>query len=137
MCEDGQPCTEDGEIVVEYTDAQKAVLVNALEDIHGNPHAGSEIVKRTYLVMAFTEYDDGIAASMGAFGSKGLDFSGDKEDVARRFVDTDLATISCSLAAKSISAELSDFTDTAQSLRLGAKGFLQAIDKAVEKRMES
>ena len=123
------------ELTTEYTDEQKAVLISALEDIHGNAHPTRKLTHRCYLVMAFTEYEDGISTSMGAFGSKGIDFSGDKVEVARKFIETDLATISCSLASKELNEQLEGFADTAQALKIGAIGFVEAIDKEVAKAL--
>jgi len=107
--------------VSEYTDEQQATLVAALDDIHGNPHDGSTIEKRCYLVMAFTEYDDGIAASLGAFNSDGITLGDSMKDAAKLISATSLADIACSIAAKDIHGKMNDYTDNAQGVKIGAQ----------------
>ena len=113
-----------------YTDEQRESLIDVLEDMHGNPYEkeGSEIKKRVFVVMAFTEYNDGIAGSIGCFGSKGISLTGDMKQDAEIIGSTDLATIASAMAAKEIEPKLDKWTRLASDVKQGAKFWLEEED---------
>ena len=121
-----------GKKAVSYTDAQRESLIEVLDDMHGNPYEkeGATLKKRVYIVLAFTEYDDGIAGSIGAFGSKGITLSGDIKQDADIISNTDLATICGAIAAKEIEPKLDEWTGTAQIVRQGAKFYHEDAEGA-------
>ena len=75
--------------------------------------------------MAFTEYNDGIAGSIGCFGSEGITLTGDMKQDAEIIGSTYLATIASAIAAKEIEPKLDEWTQSASGVQQGAKLWLE------------
>ena len=114
--------------VVGYTRESEQKVCKALDEMHNvvqPTETEGSALSRAYLVIRFTETDNGLAASLGMFGEEDTPFGKDSDMIkaAKGTADTSLATIASHIASQQLSEQLADMVELAISVRQGAASF--------------
>jgi len=120
--------SDENKRVVDYTEEAELKVCAALDEMHSivTPTEQEGLaLSRAYVVMRFTETENGCAASLGMFGKDELALGVERDFIkaAKNTAKTSLSTIAAQIASQEISDHMGGIVEMAISVKHGAESF--------------
>lgn len=114
-------------IATGYTREDEIEVIAALDKIHASDEKldefGVPVAPRTYVVISFVEYDDGVSHGVALFDVNQPVMSKGKNESAKIIANASVSSVAALLCAKDMKKAAADNLDHAQNVQLGARLF--------------